>query len=80
MLRDNGPGIAPAALLRIFEPLFTTKNSGVGLDLPTVGQIVELHGGTIDAESAPGEARPSRVWLPRASAPRPEAGAASQLA
>jgi signal transduction histidine kinase len=47
-LRDNGPGIPPDVLPRIFEPLFTTKNFGVGLGLPTVRQIVELHGGTID--------------------------------
>src|SRR6185295_14420124 len=49
---DTGPGIPPDVLPRIFEPLFTTKNFGVGLGLPTVRQIVELHGGTIDVDSA----------------------------
>jgi signal transduction histidine kinase len=49
---DNGPGIPPDVLPRIFEPLFTTKGFGVGLGLPTVRQIVEKHGGTIDVTSA----------------------------
>jgi two-component system sensor histidine kinase HydH len=56
-------------LPRIFEPLFTTKTFGVGLGLPTVRQIVELHGGTIDAESRPNEGTIFTIWLPRGAAP-----------
>jgi two-component system, cell cycle sensor histidine kinase and response regulator CckA len=67
-LRDNGPGISPDVLPRIFEPLFTTKNFGVGLGLPTIRQIVELHGGTI-AESRPNEGAIFTIWLPRGAAP-----------
>ena len=62
---DTGPGIPPDVLPRIFEPLFTTKNFGVGLGLPTVRQIVELHGGTIDVDSAVGAGTTVTIWLPR---------------
>ena len=51
---DNGPGIPADIRERIFEPLFSTKNFGVGLGLPTVRQILEQHGGAITVESAPG--------------------------
>ena len=83
-LLDNGPGIPADVLPRIFEPLFTTKNFGVGLGLPTVRQLVELHGGTIDADSRPGEGAAFTIWLPRGpaatAAPLPEPAAASQAA
>jgi len=62
---DNGPGIPPDVLPRIFEPLFTTKGFGVGLGLPTVRQIVEKHGGTIDVTSAGAGGATVTVWLPR---------------
>jgi PAS domain S-box-containing protein len=62
---DNGPGIPPDVLPRIFEPLFTTKGFGVGLGLPTVRQIVEKHGGTIDVTSAGTGGTTVTVWLPR---------------
>src|SRR5262249_56757811 len=62
---DNGPGIAADKLPKIFEPLFTTKSFGVGLGLPTVRQIVEQHGGTIDVESTTDEGTAFIVWLPR---------------
>jgi signal transduction histidine kinase len=62
---DNGPGIPPDVLPRIFEPLFTTKGFGVGLGLPTVRQIVEKHGGTIDVTSAGAGGTTVTVWLPR---------------
>jgi PAS domain S-box-containing protein len=65
---DNGPGISTENLTRIFEPLFTTKASGVGLGLPTVRTIVEQHGGTIDVESAVDAGTTFVVWLPRQSA------------
>jgi two-component system cell cycle sensor histidine kinase/response regulator CckA len=69
-------------LPRIFEPRFTTKNFGVGLGLPTVRQIVELHGGMIDADSQPGEGAAFTIWLPRgpAAAAAPAPAVASQAA
>jgi len=68
---DTGPGIPPEVLPRIFEPLFTTKNFGVGLGLPTVRQIVELHGGTIDVHSTIGAGTTVTIWLPRLAQAEP---------
>jgi signal transduction histidine kinase len=64
-IHDTGPGIAPDAQSRIFEPLFTTKNFGVGLGLPTVRKIVEQHGGTIAVERTGADGTEFAVWLPR---------------
>jgi signal transduction histidine kinase len=64
---DNGPGISAENQAKIFEPLFTTKASGVGLGLPTVRTIVEQHGGTIDVESTVDAGTAFVVWLPRQS-------------
>ncbi len=44
---DNGSGIAPEHQSRIFEPKFTTKNSGMGLGLAIVKRIIENHNGRI---------------------------------
>jgi signal transduction histidine kinase len=66
---DNGPGIQADSLSKIFEPLFTTKSFGVGLGLPTVRQIVEQHGGTIDVESTVDQGTIFTIWLPRQAAP-----------
>jgi signal transduction histidine kinase len=52
-------------LPRVFEPLFSTKNFGTGLGLPTVKQIVEQHGGTISIESELGRGATVRIVLPR---------------
>ena len=65
---DSGPGIPEPARAKIFEPLFTTKNFGVGLGLPTVQKIVEAHGGTIDVERTGPEGTTFVVWLPRQQA------------
>ncbi len=50
-IEDNGPGIAPAVLNRIFDPYFTTKEMGtergLGLGLSIANSIIEKHGGTI---------------------------------
>jgi PAS domain S-box-containing protein len=74
---DNGPGIPPDVLPRIFEPLFTTKGFGVGLGLPTVRQIVEKHGGTIDVTSAGAGGTTVTIWLPRHGDAQPLATDAS---
>jgi signal transduction histidine kinase len=62
---DTGCGIPADKLGRIFEPLFTTKSFGVGLGLPTVRQIIEQHGGTIDVESVVDQGTTFTIWLPR---------------
>ena len=44
---DDGPGLSSEALRRLFEPLFTTRATGVGLGLPLCRRIAEKHGGSI---------------------------------
>jgi signal transduction histidine kinase len=66
-IEDNGPGISPENLAKIFEPLFTTKRYGTGLGLPTVKQIVAQHGGDITLTSTVGEHTRAVIWLPLAA-------------
>jgi signal transduction histidine kinase len=54
-IRDDGPGIAPDKLGRIFEAYYTTKEKGSGLGLATVKHNVELYGGKVQVESELGK-------------------------
>ena len=58
---DNGPGIDPQVLPRIFEPRFTTKHGrvrfGLGLGMGLAKSVVDAHGGTIAVDSRPGRTR-----------------------
>jgi CheY-like chemotaxis protein len=63
-IRDDGPGISPEVLRRIFDPYFTTKSGGTGLGLATAYAIVVKHGGHISVESTPGAATEFTVDLP----------------
>jgi signal transduction histidine kinase len=56
-VEDNGPGITPEDLERIFDVFFTTKENGTGLGLPQVFVCAERHGGTVDVQSRPGRTR-----------------------
>jgi signal transduction histidine kinase len=53
-VEDNGPGIEPAVIKDIFLPFFTTRQDGLGIGLSLSRQIMNLHGGTLTAESQPG--------------------------
>lgn len=48
-IADDGPGIPPAELSRVFDPFFTKREGGVGLGLAVVQQIIAAHGGDIHA-------------------------------
>ena len=64
---DNGPGIAPEVLPRIFDPYFTTKEvgHGTGMGLAIVHGIVKSCGGAITCDSTLGEGTVFTVTLPR---------------
>jgi signal transduction histidine kinase len=61
---DNGPGVLPEDIERIFEPLFTTKRSGTGIGLAISQRLVEAHGGEIRVETTPGLGTTFIVSLP----------------
>lgn len=54
-VRDDGPGIAPDKIERIFEAYYTTKERGTGLGLAIVKHNVELYGGNVRVESELGK-------------------------
>lgn len=62
---DKGTGVLPENETKIFEPKFTTKNSGMGLGLAMVKQIVENFKGTITMRTFYGEGTTFTVTLPR---------------
>jgi PAS domain S-box-containing protein len=64
IFEDTGPGIPPELSTKIFEPMFSTKNFGVGLGLPVVNQIMEQHDGGIEIESEDGRGTKVCLWLP----------------
>ncbi|GLH74020.1 two-component sensor histidine kinase [Geothrix limicola] len=65
LLQDSGYGIPAEDLPRIFEPFFTTKgNHGTGLGLAVSWGIVEAHGGSLEAQSEPGQGTCFTLRLP----------------
>jgi signal transduction histidine kinase len=65
-VEDDGPGIAPEDLARIFEPFFSTKQRGTGLGLAVTQQIIREHGGELVCQSTPGAGTRFTIRLPRA--------------
>ncbi len=65
-VRDDGPGIDPPVLARLFEPFVTGREDGVGLGLSICKRLVEAHGGEIRADPAPGGGTVVSFTLPAA--------------
>jgi signal transduction histidine kinase len=69
---DSGPGIAPEAATRVFDPYFSTKSGGSGLGLPTAKRIVEELGGTLSFDTEPGRGTSFKMFLKEAPTAAPE--------
>jgi len=67
-ITDQGTGIPREKINRLFEPLFTTKETGSGLGLLVVYKALRQHGGYVEVTSQPGEGTTFTIWLPQ----RPE--------
>jgi PAS domain S-box-containing protein len=63
-IQDQGEGISPENLSKIFDPYFTTKERGSGLGLATVYSIIKSHQGHLDVESTKGVGTIFRLYLP----------------
>lgn len=64
-IEDTGPGIPTEHLEKIFDPLFTTRQIGTGLGLPSCKTIIEAHKGKISVTSLPGKGAIFRIELPQ---------------
>ncbi|HMQ54032.1 MAG TPA: response regulator [Anaerolineae bacterium] len=64
IVSDNGQGMSPETVSRIFEPFFSTKDNGTGLGLSISYSIIDAHCGLIDVDSQPGQGTRFTVLLP----------------
>jgi signal transduction histidine kinase len=69
-VEDNGPGVDAVIRRRLFEPLVTTKEKGIGLGLALVKRILERHDGSIAYEPVPSGGARFVVQLPAAEGNR----------
>ncbi len=66
-IHDNGVGMTPEQLGKLFQPLFTTKARGIGLGLIVVKNLIEANGGSVKVESEAGKGTLFTVTLPAAN-------------
>ncbi|MEM6331516.1 MAG: ATP-binding protein [Planctomycetota bacterium] len=85
-VQDNGPGIPPEALPKIFQPGYSTKagpdatgKGGAGVGLAACREIIEEHGGKIRVESAVGRGAAFTLKLPIAAAAKTQAAGAAPV-
>ncbi|MBW2395111.1 MAG: HAMP domain-containing histidine kinase, partial [Deltaproteobacteria bacterium] len=64
-VKDNGPGMEPERLTRIFSPFYTSKETGTGLGLAISKKVVDAHGGSIEAHSDPGNGTEFVLTFPK---------------
>ncbi len=62
-VKDDGPGIAPQVIDRIYEPYFSTKNGGTGLGLFSVRELVSSLNGSVEVHSRIGEGAEFEIFL-----------------
>ena len=62
---DTGKGISPEAEKRLFDPFFSTKETGTGLGLPIAARLVEKHGGMLQYQTRPNHGTTFGIVLPR---------------
>lgn len=67
VFEDNGCGIEKKDLIKVYDPYFTTKDSGTGLGLSTTHSIISKHGGHIDITSEVGQGTTVTILLPSAA-------------
>ncbi|MCG6894561.1 MAG: GAF domain-containing protein [Desulfobacteraceae bacterium] len=68
-IEDNGVGINPEQMARIFEPFYSTKSKGTGLGLAVTYGILKKHGGNIRADHLPGKGACFTVTVPATEKP-----------
>jgi signal transduction histidine kinase len=64
LIRDNGPGMDTETLAKVYDPFFTTKESGTGLGLAVCQHTVQTLGGNIMLQSALGSGTLVHITLP----------------
>jgi two-component system cell cycle sensor histidine kinase/response regulator CckA len=77
---DDGVGIPPKDLTRVFEPFFSTKDKGSGLGLAVAAGIIAAHGGTITASSDGVRGTTITVCLPRTQSEAPAGAGTAEVA
>ena len=70
---DNGRGMTPDVVARLFEPFFTTRSDGTGLGLAIARGVARAHGGGIDVRSEPGVGTEFIITLPLTQSSCPKA-------